>query len=122
MSGLAPRAAFDEGLARGELRYQWCPRCAAPVFYPRTLCPGCGDTALQWRTSRGTGTVYSTTTVARRDADGYNVALVDVDEGFRMMSTVLGDPAQVGIGAGGAPDNIPPHGRPVAAFRPGGAA
>lgn len=122
MSGLAPRAAFDEGLARGELRYQWCPGCAAPVFYPRTLCPGCGDTALQWRTSRGTGTVYSTTTVARRDADGYNVALVDVDEGFRMMSTVLGDPDGVGIGDRVRLEIVERDGQAVAAFRAGGEA
>jgi uncharacterized OB-fold protein len=70
------------------------------VFYPRVLCPGCGGVSLEWRTSSGRGTVYATTAVYRRDAKPYNVALVDLEEGFRMMSRVEGVPAEeVEIGA-----------------------
>ena len=98
MSSSSPRVAFDEGLTAGELRYQRCRDCAGVVFYPRVLCPGCGGTALEWQCSEGLGTVYSATTVAQRDQDDYNVCLVDLDEGFRMMSTLVGDIGTVAIG------------------------
>ena len=42
----------------------------------------------------GHGVVYATTAVYRRDADPYNVVLVDLEEGFRMMSRVEGVPAE----------------------------
>lgn len=45
---------------------------------------------MQWRIAQGTGTVYATTVVRPRDAEPYNVALIDLDEGFRMMSRVEG--------------------------------
>src|SRR5258708_8256709 len=73
---------------RGELGYQICREDARAVFYPRVVAPGSGSTDLEWRVSRGLGTVYATTTVFGRDAPPYNVALIDLDEGFRMMSRV----------------------------------
>jgi uncharacterized OB-fold protein len=94
----APRLGFDEGLAAGELRFQRCAACDAVIFYPRVMCPGCGGTELAWQVSAGRGVVYSTTTGARRDGAGHDVSLIDLDEGFRMMSTVTGDPANVHIG------------------------
>jgi hypothetical protein len=60
---------------------------------------------LDWRRSAGAGTLYSHTTVYRAPTSAfkadvpYVVALVDLDEGFRMMVNVLGcDPADVQIG------------------------
>lgn len=94
----SPRVTYDEGVAAGELRFQNCAACAKVVFYPRVMCPGCGGTDLEWKSSAGLGVVYSTTTVAERDADDYNVCLVDLDEGFRMMSTVLADAGEIHIG------------------------
>ena len=46
------------------------------------------------RPSSGRGVIYATTAVYRRDADPYNVVLVDLEEGFRMMSRVEGVPAE----------------------------
>jgi len=65
------------------------------VFPPRV-----GD-GLQWRVSAGLGTVYAVTVAHPRDAsDPYNIVLVDLDEGFRMMSAVTGDePVPIVIGA-----------------------
>lgn len=54
---------------------------------PRPICPACGSTALSWEESAGRGTVYSSTDVHTRE-ETYNVALVDLDEGLRVMSTV----------------------------------
>jgi uncharacterized OB-fold protein len=57
------------------------------------VCPVCGGAHLVWEASSGRGTVY------RRDADPYSVVLVDLAEGFRMMSRVEGLPAeQVEVG------------------------
>ena len=68
------------------------------VFYPRLAAPGTGG-ALQWEVSAGLGTVYATTTLHPRNADAYDVSLIDLDEGFRMMSRVEGiDPQDVRIG------------------------
>jgi uncharacterized protein len=96
----APVAAYRRHLENGKLAYQRCADCSAAVFYPRVLCPVCGNGALEWRESAGRGMVYATTAVHSRDRDPRNVALVDLDEGFRMMSRVEGVPAEeVEIGA-----------------------
>jgi uncharacterized OB-fold protein len=96
----APVAAYRRHLENGKLAYQRCADCSAAVFYPRVLCPVCGSGALEWRESAGRGTVYATTAVHSRDRDPRNVALVDLDEGFRMMSWVESVPAEeVEIGA-----------------------
>jgi hypothetical protein len=71
------------------------------VFYPRVLCPHCGSERLEWVAPSGRGTVYSTTIVRRKPADGgdYNVCLVDLAEGPRMLSRVAGvAPEEVRIG------------------------
>lgn len=55
---------------------------------------------LQWRVSAGAGSVYATTVVRPRGGEAYNIVLVDLDEGFRMMSTVVGvEPEAVAVGA-----------------------
>lgn len=100
-AGLAegPALAFRRHLGEGRLVFQRCASCARAIFYPRVLCPGCGSTELAWVESAGTGTVYSTTTVCPRDGEPYNVSLVDMDEGFRMLTRVERiDPERVEIG------------------------
>ena len=76
------------------LGFQRCSACGEAVFYPRVVCPVCGGTELVWEVSSGRGIVYAATAVYRRDADPYNVVLVDLEEGFRMMSRVEGVPAE----------------------------
>jgi uncharacterized OB-fold protein len=77
---------------RRELAYQ-VGEDGLPVFRPRV-----GPSV--WRVSAGVGTVYATTVARLRDAEAYNIALVDLDEGFRMMSTVVGvAPEDVVVGA-----------------------
>jgi uncharacterized OB-fold protein len=69
-----------------------------PVFYPRVASPETGG-ALTWRVSKGLGTVYSTTVIYNRNEAPFNVALIDMDEGFRLMSRVEDiDPMAVKIG------------------------
>lgn len=96
---------FWDGCRQGELRYQLCRGCGRVQFYPRVLCAGCGATSLEWRRSRGEGSIYTVTVVYRaplpafRGDVPYAIALVDLDEGFRMMANVLGpDPESLAIG------------------------
>jgi len=90
----APAITFRRYLENGKLGYQHCADCSAAFFYPRVLYPVCGSGALEWRESAGRGTVYATTAVHSRNRDPRNVVLVDLDEGFRMMSQVEGVPAE----------------------------
>ncbi|MFC4274545.1 Zn-ribbon domain-containing OB-fold protein [Achromobacter aloeverae] len=92
---------YQQALAQGQFLIQRCEACSRAVFYPRMICPHCGSDKLAWQAPSGRGTVYSTTVVRRKpDAGGdYNVALVDLEEGVRLMSRVDGvAPADVRIG------------------------
>jgi uncharacterized OB-fold protein len=95
----SPLATYLAHLKRGELGYQFSPSLGAAVFYPRVIAPRTGADDLEWRVSRGMGTVHATTVVHQQKGDPYNVCLVDVDEGFRMMSRIEDiAPADVKIG------------------------
>jgi hypothetical protein len=93
----SPLGTYYEHLKQGELAYQVTATGEA-VFYPRAVAPVTGG-ELSWKISKGLGTVYSTTVVYYRDEQPLNVALIDMDEGFRLMSRVDDiDPMQVKIG------------------------
>jgi uncharacterized OB-fold protein len=80
--------------------YQRCEDCGAAIHPHRVTCPVCGSRRLHEERSAGAGVVYSTTTVHARDGTR-NVVLVDLDEGFRVMSEIVGmAPEGVAIGMG----------------------
>jgi uncharacterized protein len=107
-----PQAQYFDFLARGQHRIQRCTDCASAVFYPRVACPKCGG-VLDWIEPEGAAVVYSTTTIRRTPEAGgdYNLALVDLAEGVRMMTRIveiapeavkIGMPVRVaGVGADG---------------------
>lgn len=100
-SGDGPEAVFRSGLKEGRFYLQRCDDCSTHVFYPRMLCTHCGSVRLGQVLASGRGTVYSTSMVRRRPESGgnYNICLVDLDEGPRMMSQVTGiAPENVRIG------------------------
>jgi len=103
---MTPEAHFKEGLAAGEIRLQRCTSCDRHIFFPRVLCPTCHGTELGWVTASGKGAVYTFTTVRQRPEKGgdYNVAMVELAEGVRMVTRVEGDPQSV------------KNGMPVAAY------
>ena len=95
----SPLATYHRHLRAGQLAYQFSPSAGRAVFFPRLVCPYSGSDELEWRISQGHGTVHATTVVYPREGSPYNVALIDVDEGFRMMSRVEGvAPLEVRIG------------------------
>ncbi|MSP67704.1 MAG: hypothetical protein EXQ96_06335 [Alphaproteobacteria bacterium] len=96
----APAAEYVRRLDAGHLAYQECRDCGHRFHYPRISCPSCSSRAVEFRDSRGLGTVYARTVVHSRNEPPYNVVLVDLDEGFRIMSRVDGvanDAVQIGL-------------------------
>jgi uncharacterized protein len=95
-----PEARWRAELAEGRLLLQRSASDGAYVFPPRIMAPGTGNDDLEWVTASGQGTVYSVTVISPKPpAEPYNVVLVDLDEGPRVMSRVEGIPAaEVKIG------------------------
>ncbi|WP_159915894.1 Zn-ribbon domain-containing OB-fold protein [Pantoea sp. 18069] len=93
----APLAGADAHyfgrLAQGIFEIPRCDSCARHHFYPRVCCPYCGSQALAWVAPSGRGSVYSTTIVRKPEGD-YTVCLVDLEEGPRLMSRVVGIPVE----------------------------
>lgn len=87
---------FWDATKRRELVYQVCGESGEPVFYPRRYCLACGGDGLEWRVSKGEGVVYTYSVVmqsrhpAFADLGPYAVAYVDLDEGFRIMTNIVG--------------------------------
>ena len=88
-SQAGPEAAFQAHLRAGRFMIQRSRSTGVCVFYPRVAVPGSGETDLEWVPASGGGTVYAIT-VNRAREGAYNVALIDLDEGPRMMSRVEG--------------------------------
>jgi uncharacterized OB-fold protein len=97
---------FWAAARRHELSLQRCRACGAHVFYPRAACPHCLGADLEWRRVSGRGRLH-TFTVVHRGQKGfplgppYVIAIVELDEGPRMMTNLVGiepDPAKLEIG------------------------
>jgi acetyl-CoA acetyltransferase/uncharacterized OB-fold protein len=88
-------AQHQAALAEGRFLIQQCGDCSQHIYFPREVCPHCGSNHVALVAPTGLGTVYSVTTVRRKpDAGGdYNVCLIDLDEGVRLMSRVEVSPA-----------------------------
>ncbi|MBZ8134794.1 Zn-ribbon domain-containing OB-fold protein [Afifella sp. IM 167] len=117
----APGVKFQAFLAEGSFSLQVCDGCGTQIFFPRTLCPSCGSRALTWKKASGEGTVYSTTTVRQKPERGgdYNVSIVELAEGARMMSRVEGvEPAAVTIGMAVTAVIATDDAGPLVVFRP----
>lgn len=103
---LGPEAEpFWDATREHRLVIQHCPDCDRLQHPPRAFCAGCLATDLPFVEVSGRGTVYSSTVVRRpanpafADLVPYVYALVDLDEGVRLVSSVVGcDPESVTIG------------------------
>jgi uncharacterized OB-fold protein len=95
-----PEKDYLRFLAEGRFMIQRSRASGRFVFYPRVAEPGSGDTDLEWVEASGKGVVHATTVIRQRDpATSYNVALIDLAEGVRMMARVEGlAPEAVRIG------------------------
>jgi len=86
---------FWEGCKNHELRLQKCPDCGQIRFYPRSICSNCLSGNTEWVKAGGKGRVYSYTVSYRPAAEAfledlpYNIAIIELDEGVRMMSNIV---------------------------------
>jgi len=100
----ADTAEYWKAAHDGRLLVQRCDACGATQLYARDRCRRCRG-VVRWEEASGRGTVYSFTVIRQnyqrpfRDWIPYVVALVDLEEGPRVMTNVVGcDPALVHIG------------------------
>jgi len=88
---------FWEGTAKGELRIQKCDDCENKMFPARLYCTNCMSQKLSWVRASGKGNIYSYSVayeypparVAKFLSTPYIIALVDLDEGVRMMTNII---------------------------------
>ncbi len=100
LSGTGPEATYRGYLRAGRFMIQRGLSSGRHVFYPRTAAPATGE-ALEWVEASGRGVVYATTVVRQRPEAGgdYNISIVELAEGPRTMSHVVGiSPGDVRIG------------------------
>ena len=97
---------FWHACSEGRLTFQRCGSCNHAQLYPRSLCARCGSTELTVETSQGRGTIFTFTLNHRAPNEAfaadapYLIALIDLDEGPRIMTNVVDcDPASVAIGS-----------------------
>ncbi len=107
MSTEAPRTRFEppvtpftepfwDATRDGRLLLPWCRTCGQPFWYPRETCPRDLSTDLEWREASGRGVVHAISVMPRpgnpamAGREPYAVALVELAEGVRLMTNVVG--------------------------------
>ncbi|OAJ55992.1 hypothetical protein A6V36_30355 [Paraburkholderia ginsengiterrae] len=92
---------FWDGTAKEQFMLQHCDDCSHWVFYPRSHCPHCWSRSLSWKEASGLGKVKSFTDIHRpghpawEAVTPYTVALIRLDEGPTMLSTVIDTPREL---------------------------
>lgn len=98
--GDAITAPFWEAAERESLVIQRCGACGRFQFYPRPFCLACDGDHMTWKAVTGIGTVYSVTTVRLAVLEEleppYQVAVIELDEGPRLLAGIEGIACEIG--------------------------
>ena len=92
------QSPFWEGCSRNELLLQQCSACGTFRHPPSAVCPNCLSTGYEWRELSGRGELFSYIIVHRgyhpywAQRLPYNVAFIELEEGLRMFSNIVGTP------------------------------
>jgi uncharacterized OB-fold protein len=111
----ATLAPYFDGLASSEFRLPWCRGCGRPHFYPRSACPYCWGEDYDWRPASGRGRIHTYTVVRANSPSSfqarlpYAIAIVELDEGVRLLTnfdgsleeTSIDDPVAVDLDGSG---------------------
>ena len=109
---------YWEALARHELYFQRCRTCGTKRFPPRAVCPVDLSSATEWVRASGRATVHSFTVTYQNQAPGfreslpYVLAVVELEEGPRLMTNVVGcppDAVRIGMRVEIAFDDVTPE-------------
>ncbi len=88
-------AHFWDGTRAGELRLQRCDACSHIYFPPRPFCPACASRGVSVFAASGRAKLYSYV-ISHRAAPGftapYSIAVVELEEGPRMMTNIVNCP------------------------------
>jgi uncharacterized OB-fold protein len=93
-------AHFWDEVANHRYVLQKCDECGTFRYPPGPICPSCMSDNVSWQESQGQGEIFTFTTVYRApsaefdSAVPYTVALVDLDEGPRVMGNVIECPPE----------------------------
>jgi uncharacterized OB-fold protein len=118
----------DDELATTEVCFQRCAACGYLRFPTAPVCPECLSSESEWTTDRGLGTIWSFCIYHRAfdpafaSAVPYNVALVELDSGPKLVSNVLGvvpTDLRIGMRVKAQPQEVAP-GRYLLYFVPEG--
>jgi uncharacterized OB-fold protein len=96
--------AFWDATASGTLLLPRCEHCDSIFWYPRAVCPSCGNLDVTWIPASGRGSVYSFTVIRRAvppyaESAPFVVAYVELEEGLRILTNVVEcEPDEVEIG------------------------
>jgi uncharacterized OB-fold protein len=97
---------FWDACREGRFLVRHCNACGRDYFYPRPFCPTCWSDDVEWKEASGRGTLYTYSIVHVNDLPPFNervpyiAAIVELDEGPRVMTNVEGTPFdQLRIGA-----------------------
>ena len=91
---------FWAATAQGKLLLRRCNDCGTVIWYPRPYCPACASLSTSWSEASGRGSVYTYTVVHRSMVDGYRqavpyvIAYVELEEGPRVMTNIVGCPPE----------------------------
>jgi uncharacterized protein len=96
---------FWSGTQQGQIRLQRCDACGYLRFPPARICPECLAAQSRWTELRPSGKLYSFATY-RRAFDKrferhlpYTVAYVELDDGPRMVGTLIAGAEQAAVGS-----------------------
>ena len=80
---------FWKAAEQGKLLYGYCLACNEPHYYPRSLCPFCFSSRVEWREASGKATVYAYSIMYRSPTGPYTIAYVTLDEGPRVLTNLV---------------------------------
>ncbi len=120
---IGPENKFQEYLENGKFMIQKSTKTEKYFFYPRVINPNTGENDLEWVEASGIGIVYAATTTSRREEQGgnYNISIVKLKEGPKMMTKVIGiksEDVKIGMQVNAEISEI--DGKKAIVFRPGG--
>lgn len=91
---------FWSACADRRLTIQQCEDCEHCQMYPRPFCLQCGSGSIRMVNASGQGAIYAITTIRIPVTDElpppYQLALVDLAEGPRLLTNIVGDGAAIG--------------------------
>ena len=92
-------AHYWQSAADGTLVLQRCRQCGQFQFYPRAMCTSCAGEP-EWVEASGRGTLHTFTVIRQNKSPAfaslvpYAVGIVELEEGVRMMSNIIGCPIE----------------------------